>query len=354
MRRLLLPAAALAALAATGCAATVDRRAVGAKARIDEARWSEAYRCAPEELALAEFHLAAAALDLDDGDGARAYAHVSDAEAAAGLAIARARPCAPKNRPDDLDGDGTANAADLCPELAGAATHGGCPDTDGDLVFDDLDRCRREAEDRDGFRDDDGCPDLDDDDDGIADAFDACRSHPGPVETKGCPDADGDLVADAADRCPKEKGSATSAAGPGCPGAAAAVASAAAAAPATGRVAIGQDRLELKEKLQFQPYAGTLLAASHEVLKELAAVLKAHPQLRVRIEGHTDSKGNAQVNRWMSRERARAVKAFLVKQGVAASRLGAVGRGFSEPVAPNTTEEGREANRRIEFVITSR
>jgi outer membrane protein OmpA-like peptidoglycan-associated protein len=87
------------------------------------------------------------------------------------------------------------------------------------------------------------------------------------------------------------------------------------------------------------------------VLRELAEVLKAHPEVKVRIEGHTDSKGNPQVNNWMSRERAKAVKTFLVKEGVPAARLSSVGLGFSKPIAPNTTEEGREKNRRIELVV---
>ena len=333
MKRLSLAALALAL--AAGCATAVDRRAATAQAKIDEARWSEAYRCAPEELARAEVNLELARLDLDDGDGPRALTRVADAEAAALEAIARARPCAPKTRPDDLDGDGVANAADLCPNLAGGADRNGCPDTDGDLVFDDLDRCRLEAEDKDGFRDDDGCPDLDDDDDGIADAFDACREKPGSIENKGCP---GTPAAVAAAPAP-------------------ATAPAPAPAPAaqgSARVKLAGDRVELAEKLQFKPFAGDLLAASHEVLRELAAWLKANPNLKLRIEGHTDSKGNAQVNNWMSRERAKAVKGFLVQQGVAAARLASVGRGFSEPVAPDTTEAGREANRRIELVVTAR
>lgn len=322
-----LSVAVLALSLGAGCASAVDRRAATVQAKIDEARRSEAYRCAPVELAKAEVQLELARFHLDKGDGPRALSHVGDADVAAMDAIARARPCAPNTRPDDLDGDGVADAADLCRKLPGRVDRNGCPDTDGDGIFDDLDRCRFEPEDRDGFRDDDGCPDLDDDDDGIADVADACRTEPGPVENRGCP---------------------------GQAPAVAAVPVAPAGAGETGRVKLGPDRLEIAEKLRFKPFAGELLAASHEVLREVAAVLKANPDVKLRIEGHTDSKGNAQVNNWMSRERAKAVKNFLVNEGVSASRLASVGRGFSQPLAPNDTEAGREANRRIELVVIAR
>ncbi|WP_461487426.1 OmpA family protein, partial [Pedobacter sp.] len=69
--------------------------------------------------------------------------------------------------------------------------------------------------------------------------------------------------------------------------------------------------------------------------------------------GHTDNIGTAAVNQTISEKRAAAVKTYAVSQGVPASRLVTVGKGFSEPVASNDTEEGRAANRRVEIVIVA-
>jgi hypothetical protein len=115
----------------------------------------------------------------------------------------------------DADGDGIEDEADQCPELAedrdGFEDNDGCPDfdNDGDGVPDSDDKCPAALEDSDGFQDEDGCPEPDNDQDGILDADDAC-----PIETgvkdqdpklNGCPfrDQDGDGIVDARDRCPR-------------------------------------------------------------------------------------------------------------------------------------------------------
>jgi OmpA-OmpF porin, OOP family len=91
------------------------------------------------------------------------------------------------------------------------------------------------------------------------------------------------------------------------------------------------------------------------VLDETARILQENPDTRVVIEGHTDSIGSEAYNQRLSERRAMAVKDYLVSQGVAADRLEAVGRGESDPVAPNTTPEGsdnpegRAMNRRAEL-----
>lgn len=80
-------------------------------------------------------------------------------------------------------------------------------------------------------------------------------------------------------------------------------------------------------------------------------MLKQHPDLKLTIEGHTDNVGNVEVNKTLSERRAAAVKAFLVaNHGVDAVRLDARGLGDQKPVAPNTTPEGRQQNRRVELV----
>jgi OOP family OmpA-OmpF porin len=81
-------------------------------------------------------------------------------------------------------------------------------------------------------------------------------------------------------------------------------------------------------------------------------VLVANPQLRrLRVEGHTDNKGKARELLKLSQARAEAVRAQLIRRGVEPSRLEAVGRGMTMPIAPNMTANGRATNRRVEIVV---
>lgn len=110
---------------------------------------------------------------------------------------------APKPAPPvDGDGDGLIGAADLCPAKAGPSENKGCPDTDGDGdgVVDRLDKCADKA----GPSANQGCPDTDGDSDGVVDRLDKCVDKFGPTVNHGCPwpDADGDGVNDASDKCP--------------------------------------------------------------------------------------------------------------------------------------------------------
>lgn len=114
----------------------------------------------------------------------------------------------------DSDGDGILDRDDRCPnepeDRDGFEDEDGCPDPDNDRdgIPDNVDRCRDAPEDFDGFQDDDGCPDLDDDGDGIPDAEDQCRNEPedfdGFQDEDGCPDPDndGDGIPDSKDICP--------------------------------------------------------------------------------------------------------------------------------------------------------
>jgi OOP family OmpA-OmpF porin len=84
-------------------------------------------------------------------------------------------------------------------------------------------------------------------------------------------------------------------------------------------------------------------------IKKVADFMKQYPEIKVAIEGHTDSRGSISFNMWLSRERARAVMTELIETyGIDSSRLKAVGYGPRRPVAKNTTEKGRERNRRVE------
>ena len=91
---------------------------------------------------------------------------------------------------------------------------------------------------------------------------------------------------------------------------------------------------------------------STPTLKEIAHMLQQHPNLRLRIEGHTDNVGSADVNQRLSEQRAQAVINHLVqREGVAGGRLEAVGKGQAEPIGDNATAEGRQTNRRVDLVV---
>ncbi len=122
------------------------------------------------------------------------------------------------------------------------------------------------------------------------------------------------------------------------------------AAPA--RVVVTGTKIELKDKVFFDTAKASIKAESHSLLDEAAAVLKAHPEVKkIVIEGHTDNRGGAAKNQKLSEGRAQAVKAYLVGKGVEAGRLDAQGFGQTKPIADNATEKGRDANRRVEFMI---
>lgn len=103
--------------------------------------------------------------------------------------------------------------------------------------------------------------------------------------------------------------------------------------------------------IYFDTGSDRIRPESTPTLKEIAAMLAEHPDLSLLIEGHTDNVGAAAANQTLSERRAAAVKASLVAQfGAPAARLATAGFGASKPAAPNTTDEGRQQNRRVELV----
>jgi outer membrane protein OmpA-like peptidoglycan-associated protein len=93
----------------------------------------------------------------------------------------------------------------------------------------------------------------------------------------------------------------------------------------------------------------TLQTASDPVLEQILGLLTKDAALKLDIQGHTDNVGNDAYNQTLSEARARAVVAWLTQHGIAAGRLTAKGFGKTVPIAPNTTDEGRAKNRRVEI-----
>jgi len=203
----------------------------------------------------------------------------------------------------------------------------GCPDADGDGVADKDDACPEVA----GIAGLAGCPDADGD--GVADKDDACADQAGPAENKGCPwaDKDSDGVLDKDDACPAVAGPI---ANKGCP--------------------------EVTEEVQkkLNDYARTILfdtgkssikAQSTSVMVDIITILAEYPNAKFTVEGHTDSVGSASLNQKLSDSRANSVRDFLIDKGIGADRLSAIGYGEDKPIATNNTRAGRKSNRRVEI-----
>jgi outer membrane protein OmpA-like peptidoglycan-associated protein len=106
--------------------------------------------------------------------------------------------------------------------------------------------------------------------------------------------------------------------------------------------------------LDFGVDTAYIQPVSAGTLEVVAGGLKSRPDVRVVIEGHTDSAGSESYNRNLSRERAESVKRILVGYGIESERLQAVGLGESNPIAANDDAQGRSLNRRVELVLYER
>jgi outer membrane protein OmpA-like peptidoglycan-associated protein len=101
----------------------------------------------------------------------------------------------------------------------------------------------------------------------------------------------------------------------------------------------------------FELGKAVLTAQSYDELDRLILILKDNSEMKIEISGHTDSSGSQAINARLSTERAKAVVDYLTRNGIDASRLTYKGYGSSQPVADNSTKEGRARNRRVEFKI---
>lgn len=118
------------------------------------------------------------------------------------------------------------------------------------------------------------------------------------------------------------------------------------------RVEVRDNKIEIHDKIQFDWDKAVIKDASFSLMNEIADVIKKNPQIkRIRIEGHASVDGAPAHNKTLSNDRAHAVMKYLVDHGIAAAELAAIGFGSDRPIADNGTAEGREQNRRVEFVI---
>lgn len=273
--------------------------------------------------------------------------HAFDGWGYAGPADSQPPPAVPTAA--DSDGDGILDTADACPTLVGVASidpkKNGCPpptDADADGIVDGLDACPQVP----GVANEDpkknGCPlPGDADGDGITDDVDACPQKAGVASTdptkNGCPDDnDGDGILNEVDACPDEAGKADE--DPkknGCP-----------------MVQVKGDQIVINERIEFATGKATIKAVSNDLLDAIAKVMTDHPEIKkVEIQGHTDNKGSKYLNTRLSDRRAKAVVDALTTRGIDAGRMTSKGFGADKPIATNDTPEGRQTNRRVQFLI---
>ncbi|MFT5765198.1 MAG: OOP family OmpA-OmpF porin, partial [Saprospiraceae bacterium] len=257
----------------------------------------------------------------------------------------------------DSDSDGIADTNDECPQQYGPKETNGCPDTDGDGITDNIDECPNQP----GRQEDNGCPPKDSDGDGFLDSQDECPNVKGTL--RGCPDTDGDGISDNKDDCPDVKGEARfngcpDTDGDGIPDLRDKCPNSPAPNSPTGCPNITQeDKAVLDyalQAVQFETGEDVLKEESKMVLDQVIDVLQRYPDFRLEIIGHTDNVGSEINNLKLSQRRAKACYDYLLSEDVSQNVMNSGGFGESNPIVPNDTEEGRSLNRRVEFILAPR
>jgi OOP family OmpA-OmpF porin len=217
--------------------------------------------------------------------------------------------------------DGFTGKADMG-DFVGKVFFTGMLDADGDGVADSADKCPNTPK---GVQvDRNGCP-FDSDGDGVYDYKDECPNTPKgiKVDGKGCPkDSDGDGIPDHADQCPNTP---------------------------TGAKVDGTGCWE-PASVYFDFDKSVIKSEYHPMLDSVAAIMKKNLDLKLKINGHTDNQGPKAYNRKLSVTRAESVVKHLIKSGIDRIRFALKGFWFSKPAASNDTPEGRAQNRRAEII----
>lgn len=181
---------------------------------------------------------------------------------------------------------------------------------------------------------------ADSDGDGVTDDKDKCPNTPRgvKVDRSGCAlDSDGDGVADYKDKCPNTpKGAKVDASG--CP-----------LAALTKGAEVTKAGTWIYKDIQFEVNKADLRESSYPTLNEIVAALNAQPNLKIEIQGHTDSTGSHAYNVGLSQKRAQSVKNYLASKGIDGKRMTYKGFGPDQPIATNKTKAGRARNRRVEI-----
>ena len=230
----------------------------------------------------------------------------------------------------DTDADGVNDEEDSCVTVSGVARYHGCPipDNDKDGVNDEEDSCINVP----GLPQFHGCPDTDGD--GIPDPQDKCPTVPGVIKYQGCPvpDTDGDGIPDDLDACPNQPGPAAT---HGCP---------------IEKIVV-QITADFKNIL-FNFGKSSIRPESEEIIGRAAKIMNEQiPNSSFYVDGFTDNVGSAARNKTLSKARAQSVVNLLIRYGVSKDRLLARGFGKEYPKCTNSTEDGRQCNRRVEVSI---
>ena len=120
-------------------------------------------------------------------------------------------------------------------------------------------------------------------------------------------------------------------------------------------VVVQREQIEIKDRVYFETGKATIKQQSHALLDEVANILMNHHELtKIRVEGHTDSRGSASGNLRLSKARAQSVTTYLIEKGVESARLESTGYGEEKPMDPREVPEAWEQNRRVDFFIMER
>jgi OOP family OmpA-OmpF porin len=290
----------------------------------------------------------------------------------------------------DRDGDGLKDDVDRCPDEAedfdGFEDEDGCPepDNDRDRIIDEDDRCPLIPEDKDGFQDEDGCPEgdkTDRDGDTILDTVDNCPDDPEDFDQfedeDGCPDPDNDQdkILDLDDLCPDDPEDMDGFEDEdGCPDLdndkdkildkddtcinepeTYNGTDDEDGCPDRGIIEITDRGFNALKPINFELNKAVIKKDSYYILDGIVAAMNGYTSItRLEVQGHTDEQGDDAYNLALSDRRAAAVMDYLTSHGVEVKRLTSQGYGETQPKVREHTQKAYSINRRVEFVIIKR